>query len=591
MALPLAGCDGPDQQAGEEEVLHDTDGAATDTVDDATDASDDAPQADAGEIDVDEADAEPGPLILPSCEELLGSPPSPSGHQPGSHTTPEFSDVTARVGIPTMHGITASWGDINADGFIDLFVPGWTAEPTYRTAQSPERFDSIFFGCGAQFFEHRIALSGEVPPQSRGSVTVDASHIADMDGDGLQDLLVSIRGDLYVWHQTSHGFVSRKVWAHDGRHASIVDLTVADFNRDGLLDVYGSVYGSVNVLLEGTSTGRYLDHAFDNEDHAAASAIETFASAYIPRRDPDLLPLLYLAHHDQVDQVWLIGDDFGLELSIDNIPPGSSMGVDYYYPTSIPGVVAAISEEGSPHFIYVLSDDGSFREAQLDPIFPGHITEWGIRFSDFNNDGGMDLVYACAPTSSPDVPIEETLRYHMKLAVSAAEAGNTSEPLWRDVSATAGPSFDGSGSANYYGLGAADFNLDGCVDLVITPSRYESNNPGIVTYFGPITVLRNRCKYPGNWVGFLLEDPGALVSAAVTSDGELVHRWVDSQAGSSVAGESASEQLHIGLGQTDTIEGIDVRCQDGRTAHLDGSDLMLNSYNDIGHLCPRGAPQ
>jgi hypothetical protein len=348
----------------------------------------------------------------------------------------------------------------------------------------------------------------------------------------------------------------------------------------------------VNVFLEGTLTGPYLNHAFDSEAHAHDTAQETFASAYIPRRDPDLPPLLYLAHHAQPDQIWLMGDDFGLELSTDNIPPLSSMGVDYYYPTSIPGVVAAISEEGSPHFIFLIDDDGSFRDAQLDRIFPGQITEWGVRFSDFNNDGGMDLVYACAPTQyEGGTPADEMLNYHMKLAVSGAESENSSELRWRDASATAGPSFDGGGSPNYYGLGAADFDLDGCVDLVVTPQKYVSNNPGTASFFGAITILRNRCEYPGNWVGFVLEDPGALVSAEVNTQGELVRRWTDSQAGSSVAGESASEQLHIGLGQTDAVVGVDVRCQDGRIAHVDGSEIMLNSYNDLGHLCPKGAPK
>jgi hypothetical protein len=128
------------------------------------------------------------------------------------------------------------------------------------------------------------------------------------------------------------------------------------------------------------------------------------------------------------------------------------------------------------------------------------------------------------------------------------------------------------------------------VDLLITPKVYEFNNPGRAAYFGPITILRNRCEYPGNWVGFLLEDPGALVSAEVNYRGEFVHRWADSQAGSSVGGESASEQLHIGLGQTDTIERVEVRCRDGQTTQLDRSEITLNAYNDIRHLCSPAVP-
>ncbi len=528
----------------------------------------------------------PEPFELPTCEELLDGAVALPGHQAGPNVLPAFVDSTETLGLPTMYGMTASWGDINSDGLIDLFVPGWVAEPSYQTRHRPERFDSIFLGCGDRFFEHRIELSGTYPFPGSVGLTPDASHVADMDGDGREDLLVTVFGDLYIYYQTAFGFESSLIWPHRGNRAPIFDLTVVDINQDGRLDVYGSVYGGANLVLEGTETrGAFVDHSFDDDDHAAATSVETYAAAFIPRRDAGEPALLYLAHHAEPDQIWTIDEEFQLQMRVAAIPPFASMGVDYFYPAGDERVVAAVSEEGNVHHIYRI-DAESAESTQTEGLFPDGITEWGVRFSDFNNDGGMDLVYACAPASYARTEDEIQPEFHLKLAM--AEQERRGELGWVDASATAGPSFDGTGRPNYYGLGAADFDLDGCVDLVIAPAKFASNNPESVSYFGPITVLRNSCAYSGNWIGFLLEDPGAMVGLDINVRGVRTRLWSDSQAGSSVGGESASEQVHLGLGEADSLLGLEVRCRDGRTTTRPGSELALNAYNDIRTLCPSG---
>lgn len=105
--------------------------------------------------------------------------------------------------------------------------------------------------------------------------------------------------------------------------------------------------------------------------------------------------------------MWTVGEDFALELVIDSFPPFSSMGVDYFYPMSSPGYVAGISEESSPQFIYHFDGD-ALEMLQDEHMFPAPTAEWGLRFSDFNNDGGTDLVYACGMVADRELSFEDS---------------------------------------------------------------------------------------------------------------------------------------------------------------------------------------
>lgn len=94
--------------------------------------------------------------------------------------------------------------------------------------------------------------------------------------------------------------------------------------------------------------------------------------------------------------------------------------------------------------------------------------------------------------------------------------------------------------------------------------------------------LRNRCGYSGNWVGFFLDDPGALVTVHGARVGESpTTRTTDSQAGSSLASESASEQLQFGLGEDELIMEVEIRCTDGREHRIPAGEIELNVYTDL----------
>ena len=97
----------------------------------------------------------------------------------------------------------------------------------------------------------------------------------------------------------------------------------------------------------------------------------------------------------------------------------------------------------------------------------------------------------------------------------------------------------------------------------------------------PVRVLRNRCEYPGGWVGLLLrDDPGAMVALQTrTADGTVRVRYRAVKAASSIAGRGDATALHFGLGDDVAIERATVFWADGSQRVVEG--LALNGYHDL----------
>jgi hypothetical protein len=571
-----------------QEIDDGADLALGDSADVAIEDSDDVPVAELAE----EVDPPPVEESMPTCADLLGADASVAGHVAGSEGTTEFRDVTSEWGLPTMYAPTASVGDVNRDGFPDLYVAGWVEEAEYRPAHQVEMHHSLFIGCGGRFFEIRLEFD---PPSSGEPAQPSASHIEDMDSDGLVDLVVAYGGAIDVLYQNADGsFDDVRVWERSDAYyeysevsrGRLVDMTIADFDQDGLADIYACQFGGLNPLLRGRANRAYEEMAFHNEAFARATSAETYASAFIVPPDVADERLLYLAHHAAPDQIWSLNSDFELELRVDTIPPLASMGVDYYYLPDGEGVLALISEEAASHFFLLEADHiVDLRDESL--LFATNRKAWGIQFADFDNNGEIDAIF---PTGDVDFNPEHNAPddYRLFLAEFDASAPDATRGFgWRDASATAGRGFDGRLIGEYRAVVSADLDLDGCVDVVAVPMPQSRSNPSAVSFTQPVQVLRNRCGYAGNWVGFTLDDPGALLSVRVRTElGEIV-RSADVQPGSGLGCDGASEQVHIGLGADGELIELTVRCNDGRTSTVAGGDLVLNAYNTLPDACPR----
>lgn len=579
--LCLAGCDATEQSPADVDVLA------------AADLPGDPKPVDERDEAVPEVEERVERIPIPTCDDLTDAAPLDRGHTSGQREHIEFVDVTDAWGLPSMYTPTVSVGDVNGDGAPDVYAAGWGTWESFRLSERVGQRHSIFLLCGEQFFEHRLgvgSLNGfdNTPPR--------ASHIADMDGDGYVDIVVAFEGYVEALYQHPEGgFDAVRIWEREPRYNEIgrsrrgqlVDLTIADIDADGIMDIYLSHYGGTNPLLRGLPGREYAEAVFERPDLAQATSGETFASALITPPHAEGVRMLYLAHHAEPDQIWSLDADFETDLLVGGIHPHASMGIDYFYLPDRGGVVVLVAESRGSHFFLI--DAEGYVDLQETPYLFGILRdEWGVQVNDFDNDGEFEAVFPTGDMADDD-GADDPVDHRLFLAEFRDGAGpDPANAEWYDASATAGPAFDGTQFGEHIAVVSADLDRDGCVDLIATPMPRYSNNPATLSFSQPVTVWRNQCGYAGNWIGFTLDDPGALLSVTVDGTNGPVVRSADSQPGSGLGCDGASEQIHIGLGPDSNVQELEVRCSAGDTVMVAGDDLRVNAYNDLRHLCTRG---
>ncbi len=172
---------------------------------------------------------------------------------------------------------------------------------------------------------------------------------------------------------------------------------------------------------------------------------------------------------------------------------------------------------------------------------------WGTFFFDVDHDRDLDLFISNGhiyPQVDQDPSLQESYRQKNLLFLNEGRR-------FRDVTTEAGPGFQIQKSGR--GAAFADFDNDGDLDIVV------SNQDDKPTY------MMNRSAIDQHWVTIQLVDtkgsPMALgARVVVTTGGVSQHRMVAS--GGSYASQN-DLRLHFGLGNTATIERLEIRWSDG----------------------------
>jgi enediyne biosynthesis protein E4 len=447
------------------------------------------------------------------------------------HQKPDgiFEDVTEKTGLQgTGYGMGVAVGDYDNDGYEDLYVTAYGGNRLYHN-NGDGTFTDVTEKAGVA-----------------GSGWSTSAAWVDLDNDGLLDLVV-LRylawdfDDIFcgehregyraychpdyfrpiaplVYHNDGNGHfteVAKNIGM--GKPAKGLGITVADYDRDGRIDVFIANDSTLEFLYHNQGNGKFEETAL-MAGVAADGNGRTFAGMGTELADynNDGLPDLFV-------------DDLANQM----------------------------------YAVYQNNGDGTFTYSSYTTDL-GRISRlhsgWGARFFDYDNDGWKDLLVAQGHDLDTIQLNYPQLRYREPMLLLRNE-----HTRFSDVSAESGSVFQQAWVGR--GLATGDLDNDGRVDAVVT------------TNDGPAYVLRNETETRNHWITLKLvghksnrDAIGAEVKI-VTSQG--AQYATVSTAGSYLS--SSDKRVHFGLGAETVVQSIQIRWPSGitQTVKNAAADEML----------------
>ena len=263
-----------------------------------------------------------------------------------------FGEVADAITNPTINVMSPSWGDIDNNGYLDLAVGQWN--------QNAENF-YLYTNSGADTLHQHTLTSSPVQK------LVFAPRFADIDNDGLQDLLVvSDFESSHLYHNLGTGqFVRITTSAGTGSDENGMGNAVGDYDNDGNLDWFVSSIRDTNGAPEG-SWGVTGNRLFRNNGNLTFSNATTEANV----RDGN----------------WGWGSAFG---DLDN-----DGDLDLFHVNGWPEtVVATIPPKfnSQPARLFENQNDGSFAEVATASGADDTGQGRGVILFDYDDDGDLDI--------------------------------------------------------------------------------------------------------------------------------------------------------------------------------------------------------
>lgn len=347
-----------------------------------------------------------------------------------------FEDVTRAAGLyeplEGMMGHGGAWGDVDGDGWIDLFVGGFSDRPdeAYTPANGPVP-SQLLRNMGNGRFEPFDIPAAVFHGRISGAV------FADLDNDG--------RLDLY----SANNSRGRSRHTDSPQRESQIRLSNLFHNTaDGLVDVSQSSGACPGELLSARNIG-----VFDADGDGLLDLLvieDTFVRDSSTRLFRNLGGMKF---EDMTERAGLPDDLFGLGLA-----------------------VADINEDGRPDFfvghsnrLFLSTEGGRWVESETltklfawKPVKPRDREDWpcGACFGDLNRDGRLDLVIGIH---------HERARNRVYLNMGVKEG----VPRFRDVSAAAGLPAELNTKSPHVEI--QDFDNDGWPDLYFSSAWLDED--------------------------------------------------------------------------------------------------------------------
>jgi hypothetical protein len=399
---------------------------------------------------------------------------------------------TSRKHLPaTMAGGVAVF-DYDGDGRLDIFVANGGELPSGRKT-SPAHANRLFRNLGRMQFADVTAKAGVGGTEFSFAAAAD-----DYDGDGHPDLLVTKLRGLQLLRNRGDGTfedtTAKSGLTNAGRWA--VGAAWLDYDHDGRLDLFILNYvrwdaakepecrtaGRIdfchpryydpqpNALWRNLGGGRFEDVS---EKSGIARHKGKGMGVAVADFNADGRLDLFITN-DRLPAFLLAGrangtfDEIAFESNVAVPEDGknvSAMGVDAQDVNGdgrIDLIYTALKDETWP--FYFGGKDSFEPQVRFNPLARRY-AGWGVQFADLNQDGQLDAVGAASDALSGVV--DPARKGPVVWFPGFARAEEVAEP------------------AMHRGLVAADFDGDGCTDLVVSALGE------------PVRILRNPCTPPG----------------------------------------------------------------------------------------------
>jgi hypothetical protein len=375
--------------------------------------------------------------------------------------TLRFTDVTDQSGIDARgHGMGVATGDIDNDGWVDLFLTYLGANRLYRNNR-----DGTFADVSAS---SGIAVPGW---------GISASFL-DYDRDGWLDL--------YVGNYVRYDFAADRPCTVLSDRRSYCGPEHYDRQTDRLFRNRGN-----GTFLDVTATAFIASATFGP---ALGVATADF--------DNDGWPDIYVANDGQANLLWMNRRDgtFKTEGLLSGAAvneqgkPEASMGVDagdFDNDGDEDLTMTHLPTEG--HNLYVNDGSGMFEDRSASSRLHEHsmgYTGWGTAWIDFDNDGWLDILTVDGALHPKPGQPEDPFPFDERNLLLR----NTGDGKFVNVTSDAGATF----ASLEAGRGAAfgDIDNDGDTDVLIANLN------------GPARLLVNNVGNRSHWVGLRLIGSG-----------------------------------------------------------------------------------
>jgi enediyne biosynthesis protein E4 len=510
-----------------------------------------------------------------------------------------FVDVTRAAGINFQHDNAASpekflietmgsgcgWIDYDQDGLLDLYLVNSAATQAYKPAR-PLR-SALYHNNGDGTFTDVTQRAG-VGAEGLFGMGV---AVGDFDNDGLPDLFVCGYGRCILYHNNGDGtftdITDRARVENSGRWAS--SAAWFDYDNDGRLDLVIANYvdwSPEHNFYCGDRGPGMRSYCHPDDFHPQAPTLyhnngdgtftDVSKSSELAQHPGNGLGIVTFDDDDDGWQDIFIANDHMPNSLFHNNRNGTFSEVGYLAGVAVSsdgqfeagmGTDAAdVSGNGRMDIIvthldtqlarlYQNTGDGSFDDATFRSKLSYatfHLSGFGTRFFDYDNDGTRDLVMANGHV------LDNIQRYHSETAYAEPKLmfRNNGRGIFENVSDQLGPDLLLPRVSR--GLAVGDYDNDGDLDILV------SNNGQAPQ------LLRNDHENENHWLQILLigtksnrDGVGARVKLTA---GDLV--LYDQRKGGMSYQSAQDPRLHFGLGQRGKVDSVEIKWPSGAVTTL-----------------------